>query len=78
MEIVSSRMRLLLSISGLDPDTYWEMALEHAVNLQIRMALPGRCTPFELTYGKQPNVINLHIFGCEAMAYREKDKRVKF
>ena len=48
------------------------------VNLQIRMALPGRCTPFELTYGKQPNVINLRIFGCEALAYREKDKRVKF
>ncbi len=42
------------------------------------MALPGRCTPFELTYGKQPNVINLRIFGCEALAYREKDKRVKF
>jgi len=33
MEIVSSRTRSLLSISGLDPETYWEMALEHAVNL---------------------------------------------
>jgi hypothetical protein len=78
MEIISSRTRSLLSISGLDPETYWEMALEHAVNLQLRMASPGRCTPFELTYGKQPNVINLRIFGCEALAYREKDKRVKF
>ncbi len=78
MEIVSSRTRSLLSISGLDPLTYWEMALEHAINLQIRMALSGRCTPFELTYGKQPNVINLRIFGCEALAYREKDKRAKF
>ena len=29
-------------------------------------------------YGKQPNIINLRIFGCEALAYREKDKRVKF
>jgi hypothetical protein len=77
-EIISSRTRSLLSISGLDPATYWEMALEHAANLQIRMALPGRCTPFELTYGKQRNVINLRIFGCEALAYREKDKRVKF
>jgi hypothetical protein len=63
MEVVSSRTRSLLCISGLDPSNYWEMALEHAVNLQMRMALPSRCTPFELTYGKQPNVINLRIFG---------------
>ncbi len=42
------------------------------------MALPSRCTPFELTYGKQPSVINLRLFGCEALAYLEKDKRAKF
>jgi hypothetical protein len=78
MEIVSSRTRSLLYISGLEPATYWEMALEHSINLQIRMALPSRCTPFELAYGKQPSVINLRIFGCEAQAYREKDKRAKF
>jgi hypothetical protein len=78
MEVISSRTRSLLSISGLDPSTYWEIALEQAVNLQIRMTLPGRCTPFELTYGKQPNIINIRIFGCEALAYREKDKRAKF
>ena len=78
MEIISSKTRSLLVISGLDPDEYWEIALEHATNLQIRTALPGRCTPFELTYGKQPNIFNLRIFGCEALAYREKDKRAKF
>jgi hypothetical protein len=79
MEVISSRTCSLLSISGLDPSTYCEIALEQAINLQIRMALPGkRCTPFELTYGKQPNIINLRIFGCEALAYREKEKRAKF
>ncbi len=65
-------------ISGLDPENYWEIALEHAINIQIRTAIPGRCTPYELTYGKRPDVINLRIFGCEALAYREKDKRAKF
>jgi hypothetical protein len=42
------------------------------------MALPGRCTPYELATGKQPNVSTLRIFGCEAMAYIERDKRKKF
>jgi hypothetical protein len=44
----------------------------------MRTALSGRCTPFELTYGKQPSTLNIRIFGCEALAYREKDKRAKF
>jgi hypothetical protein len=57
---------------------YWEIALEHATNLQIRTAYPRRCTPYELTYGKQPSIMNLRIFGCEVIAYREKDKRAKF
>jgi hypothetical protein len=78
MEIISLKTRSLLAISGLDPDDNWEIALEHATNLQMRIALPGRCTPFELTYGKQPSILNIRIFGCEALAYREKDKIAKF
>jgi hypothetical protein len=78
MEITSSHTRSLLVISGLDPENYWEIALEHAINIQIRTAIPGRFTPYELTYGKRPDVVNLRIFGCQALAYREKDKRAKF
>ncbi len=77
MEIITSIMRALLFVSGLDPTEFWEHALQHAVNLQIRTALPGRCTPYELTHGHRPNVFNLRIFGCEALAYIEKDKRKK-
>ncbi len=77
MEIITSAMRCLLFISGLDPAEFWEHALEHAVNLQLRTALPERCTPYELTHGRRPNVLNLRIFGCEALAYIEKDKRKK-
>ncbi len=77
MEIVTSTMRSLLFISGLNPDQYWEHALTQAVNIQIRTALPGRCTPYEYTHGRRPNVGNLRIFGCEALAFIEKDKRKK-
>jgi hypothetical protein len=30
-----------------------------------------------MTFGKRPNVRNLRIFGCEALAYVEKGKRTK-
>jgi transposase InsO family protein len=77
MEIITSTMRSLLFISGLDPNTFWEHALLQALNIQRRTALPGRCTPNETTFGRQPSVLNLRIFGCEALAFIEKDKRTK-
>jgi transposase InsO family protein len=78
MEIILSMTRSMLYISGLDPDTFWSHAIEHAAYLQTRSALPGRCTPFELSYGRRPNMGNLRIFGCEALSYIEKEKRPKF
>jgi hypothetical protein len=52
--------------------------MKHAAYLQIRSALPGLCTPYELSFRRRPNVINLRIFGCEALSYVEKDNRAKF
>ena len=78
MEIITSTMRSLLFISGLDPTTNWEHALAQSVNIQNRTALPGRCTPYQATLGHQPSVLNLRIFGCEALAFIEKVKRTKF
>ena len=78
MDILVSSTRSMLFLSGLDPVTFWHHALEHTTYLQIRQALPGRCTPFELTFGRRPNVTNLRIFGSEALSYVEKTKRSKF
>jgi hypothetical protein len=77
MEILTSMTRSILHISGLNPRQFWEHALEHAVNLQNRTAIQGRTTPYESHFRKRPDVSPLRIFGCEAMAYIEKDKRHK-
>ena len=78
MDILVSGARSLLYTSGLQPAKFWTHAIQHRTLLQNCMALPGRCTPYELATGKQPNVSTLRIFGCEAMAYVERDKRKKF
>ena len=78
MDILVSGARSLLYTSGLQPAKFWTHAIQHRTLLQNFMALPGRCTPYELATGKQPNVATLRIFGCEAMAYVERDKRKKF
>jgi hypothetical protein len=78
MEIIVSMSRSMLFVSGLNPDGFWEHAIEHATQIQNRTALPGRTTPYEITYGRRPNVSSLlKIFGCEALCYVEKDKRAK-
>jgi hypothetical protein len=77
MGILMEKTRSLLFISGLDPDSHWEHALLHSVCLQNRTSLPGRGTPFEHRFGKQPDISHIRIFGCEALAYVEKEKRTK-
>jgi hypothetical protein len=77
IEILTSMTRSLLTISGLEPKQYWEHALAHATCIQNRSAPTGRTTPYESTFGRRPDVTHLRIFGCEAMAYIEKDKRHK-
>ena len=77
MDILTCMMRSFLFISGLEPEKFWEDALAQATHIQIRTALQGRCTPYELTFGRRPDVTNLRIFGCEALAYVEKSKRSK-
>ncbi len=77
MEIIMKKTRSLLYIAGLDPKQHWEHAIKHAVCLQNRLALPGRSTPYELTYGKKPDISHIRIFGCQAYAYIEKEKRHK-
>ena len=78
MELIVSGARSLLYTSGLPTIPFWPHAISHRVYLQNNMALPGRCTPHELTTGKQPDLTYLRIFGCEGMAYVEKPKRSKF
>jgi hypothetical protein len=77
MDIIVGKTRCLLYISGLESRTYWVHALHQATCLQNRTALPGRPTPYQNEYGKKLDISRIRIFGCEALAYVEKEKRHK-
>ena len=36
-----------------------------------------KVTPYEMFYGKKPDVSHLRVYGCKAFAYVEKDQRDK-
>jgi hypothetical protein len=63
MNIIAGGARSLLYISGLPPAQQWHHALEHKVQLQNRITLPGRCTSYKMSLNRQPNIGNLRIFG---------------
>jgi hypothetical protein len=71
------KTRCLLYISGLNHEEYWEHAITHSVCLQNHIALPGRTTPYQHTFGQQPDISHVRIFDCAALAYLEKEKRHK-
>lgn len=60
------------------PSRYWAEATSTAVYLQNH--LPSRVvetTPYELWWGRKPNVSHLKVFGCKAFVHVPKEKRSK-
>jgi hypothetical protein len=55
IDIIMSKCRCLLYISGLEPRNYWVHALHQSTCLQNQTALPGRPTPYQNMYGKKPD-----------------------
>lgn len=70
--------RSMLAHAGL-PKSYWSEAVNTAA--YVRNRLPTRSvknvTPYELWYGKKPDVSHLKVFGCIAYSHIPEQKRKK-
>ena len=65
----------MLAESGL-PQTFWGKAvlsLVHILNRSFTSACSD-ATPYELWYGRKPDVSHLRIWGCTAYVHVQKDK----
>ena len=66
----------MLAESGL-PQTFWGeavLSLVHVLNRSFTSACPD-ATPYELWYGRKPDVSHLRVWGCTAYVHVQKDKR---
>lgn len=75
--VLIEKVRAMLLDSGL-PMKYWAEAVV-AANFQ-RNRTPIQSlgkTPYEVFYGKKPDVSNMRVFGCAAYVQVPKDKRSK-
>jgi hypothetical protein len=73
---LSEGITTLLSQSGL-ARVWWEDAAIHWLHGKIRppSSVTAPLTPFELFYGRKPNVSHMHAFGCLTYVHLQKDQR---
>ena len=71
--------RSMMTHAGI-PDKYWAEAVECATytrNCTPTTAFKEKNTPFEVRYGKKPNISHLRVFGCMAYVHIPDSQRHK-
>ena len=73
---LSEGITTLLSQSGL-ARVWWEDAAIHWLHGKIRLpsSVMAPLTPFEMFYGRKPDISHLRTFGCLAYVHLQKDQR---
>lgn len=73
---IAEGITTLLSQSGFTR-TWWEDATTHWLHGKIRLPSPAIApsTPFELFYGRKPDLSAMCPFGCLAYVHLQKDQR---
>ena len=72
-QTVGVMARCLLKQANL-PNFFWVRAVDVAfylTNRCLNCSLPPNKTPFELFYGRKPDLSNLKVFGCSAFRFLE-------
>lgn len=75
---VIEKARCLLYDAKLDK-RFWAEAANTAVYLKNRSIASGlQKTPYEMWYGKRPDLSHIRLFGCKAMVHVPKERRLKW
>lgn len=71
--------RLMLKAKGISK-RFWAEALNTACHLAngIYLRLDCTMTPYEIIFGRKPNLQYLHVFGCICYVLNDRDLLVKF
>jgi Chromo (CHRromatin Organisation MOdifier) domain/Zinc knuckle len=77
VDTVKNHVRAMLYASGMPEQRGWARAVAHHVYLWNRThigALTGK-TPFEAMCGREPSIINVGVFGCDAFVHQDRSQR---
>lgn len=76
---VMERARAMMEDAEIDWNMWSEavLAAVHVINRSPTAALRGAKTPYEMWFGRKPNVSKLRVFGSKAYTHIPKEKRSK-
>lgn len=76
VDTVKNHMRTLLLSCGMG-DNNWFRAVAHHVYLWNRTHISKNTgvTPYESTLKRQPSIINIGVFGCDAFVHQDRSQR---
>ena len=72
------KVRCMLSWAGLGPEFWVEIiaTASYLKNRSLTSSVKDR-TPYEVVFGKKPNLSHVRVFGCDAYVHVPKEKRGK-
>ena len=67
----------MLLASGMPEQMWWSRAAAHHVYLWNRTHIGAATgvTPYEATLGREPSIINVGVFGCDAFVHQDRTQR---
>ena len=77
VDTVKNHVRTMLLASGMPEQMWWSRAVAHHVFLWNRTHIGASTgmTPYEATNGREPSIINVGVFGCDAFVHQDRTQR---
>jgi hypothetical protein len=77
VDTVKNHVRAMLLASGMPEQGGWSRAAAHHVFLWNRTHIGAATgvTPYEATLAREPSIINVGVFGCDAFVHQDRTQR---
>lgn len=77
VDTVKNHIRAMLLASGMPEQMGWARAAAHHVHLWNRTHIGANTgvTPYEATLAREPSIINVGVFGCDAFVHQDRTQR---
>jgi len=77
VDTVKNHVRAMLLASGMPEQSWWSQAAAHHVYLWNRTHIGAATgvTPYEAALAREPSIINVGVFGCDAFVHMDRTQR---
>jgi hypothetical protein len=77
VDSVKNHVRAMLHAAGMPEQQGWSRAVAHHIYLWNRTHIGAHTgkTPYEATFDREPSIVNVGVFGCDAFVHQDRTQR---